>query len=61
MRAAAIALSHRINMLDALDQAGFNINNASVTVLFDNKMVTSIMRPDGSTELRGGGNVPFTR
>lgn len=61
MRAAAIVLSHRINMLDALDEAGFNINNASVTVLFDGKIVTSIVRPDGNTELRGGGSVPFTR
>jgi N-acetylmuramic acid 6-phosphate (MurNAc-6-P) etherase len=61
MRAASIALSQRINMLDALEQAGFNINNASVTVLFDGKVVTSIVRPDDKTELRGGGAVPFTR
>lgn len=57
MRAASIALSQRVGMLEALDQAGFNVTNASVLVLFEGHAVRTVLKPDDHTELKGGGHV----
>lgn len=61
LRAATLALAQRVEMLDALEQAGFAVNNASVMVVFDGKQVTSVLHPDEAVQIRGGGFVPFTR
>lgn len=61
MRAAALSIVERVSMLDALDGAGFKVNNAVVTIIFDGGQVTSTVNPDDNLQIKGGGFVPLPR
>ena len=61
MRAAALSIVDRVSMLDSLDSAGFKVNNAIVTIVFDGGQVTSTVNPDNNVQIKGGGFVPLPR
>jgi hypothetical protein len=60
LRAAIDIVAMRIDQLDVLEQAGFPITNAVVTVVFDGARVTSGLDGDG-LQLRGGGAINLRR
>lgn len=61
MRAATIALSERVNMLDALERAGFVINNAKVLVILQGREVRTVLTPADGLDIEGGGFVKIDR
>jgi hypothetical protein len=61
MKAAALELYKRVEILDILEQAGKPQNNASALIIFDGGRVTSVLNVDESLQIRGGGFVPLPR
>jgi hypothetical protein len=57
--AAVIALATRIDMLDALETAGYPVTNATIHIIVDGAQVKSAIEPAAGLQIKGGGVVPI--